>query len=143
MTSEIPEKLYFKIGEVADITGIKPYVLRYWEKEFPSIRPQKTRTNQRVYQKKDVEAVLLIKSLLYENKFTIAGAREKLKELKLNPEEREKLLLVSETIKTGDLFEKLNDNKKSMKDAAEWRETLTAWRNSLGLVIERLKNVAN
>lgn len=142
MISEIPEKLYFKIGEVADITGIKPYVLRYWEKEFPSIRPQKTKTNQRVYQKRDVEAVLLIKSLLYDNKFTIAGAREKLKELKLNPEEKEKLLATAETVRTGDLFGDLNE-KKSMKDKAEWRESLTLWRTGLGRAIELLKNSAN
>jgi len=142
LISEIPEKLYFKIGEVADITGIKPYVLRYWEKEFPSIRPQKTKTNQRVYQKRDVEAVLLIKSLLYDNKFTIAGAREKLKELKLNPEEKEKLLATAETVRTGDLFGDLNE-KKSMKDKAEWRESLTLWRTGLGRAIELLKNSAN
>jgi len=142
LTAEIPEKLYFKIGEVADITGIMPYELRYWEKEYPSIKPHKTRTNQRVYQKKDVEAVLLIKSLLYEYKYTIAGARDKLKELKQTSERKEEIPVpaVSDTVETGDLFGNWSE-KKSMKDAEEWRKTLTIWRDGLGRVIERLKNI--
>lgn len=72
------DKLYFKIGEVAEIVGVEPYVLRYWESEFPVLRPQKSRTKQRVYRRKDVETVLKIKHLLYERKFTIAGARQEL-----------------------------------------------------------------
>ncbi len=72
------DKLYFKIGEVSEIVGVEPYVLRYWESEFPSLRPQKSRTKQRVYRRKDVETVLKIKHLLYDRKFTIAGARQEL-----------------------------------------------------------------
>ncbi|MBL7686191.1 MAG: MerR family transcriptional regulator [Deltaproteobacteria bacterium] len=77
----IPDKLYFKIGEVADLVGVKPYVLRYWETEFPDIAPGKSRTNQRLYKRKEVEKVLLIRDLLYKEKFTINGARKRIKEL--------------------------------------------------------------
>jgi DNA-binding transcriptional MerR regulator len=79
--SELPDKQYFKIGEVARITGVKPHVLRYWETEFSSIRPQKTRTNQRLYRRRDVELLLQIKQLLYQEGFTIAGANKRLREL--------------------------------------------------------------
>ena len=72
------DKLYFKIGEVAEIVDVPAYVLRYWETEFKSIRPQKSRSQQRVYRRKDVETLLRIKSLLYDKKFTIAGARQEL-----------------------------------------------------------------
>jgi DNA-binding transcriptional MerR regulator len=75
---ELPDKLFFKIGEVARLAGVKQYVLRFWETEFPSIRPQKSKTNQRLYSRKDVEAVLAVKHLLYERKFTIEGARRHL-----------------------------------------------------------------
>jgi DNA-binding transcriptional MerR regulator len=70
------DKLYFKIGEVAEIVGVEAYVLRYWETEFRALRPQKSRSKQRVYRRKDVETVLKIKHLLYERRFTIAGARQ-------------------------------------------------------------------
>ncbi len=74
----IPEKLFFKIGEVCDITGIQAHVLRYWESEFPTLAPQKNRAGQRTYRKRDVEMVLRIKELLYEDQYTIAGAKKKL-----------------------------------------------------------------
>ncbi|MBV1859784.1 MAG: MerR family transcriptional regulator [Nannocystaceae bacterium] len=74
------DKLYFKIGEVAEIVGVPAYVLRYWETEFRAVKPQKSRTQQRVYRRRDVETLLKIKQLLYMEKFTIAGARQKLKE---------------------------------------------------------------
>lgn len=73
------DKLYFKIGEVAQIVGVPAYVLRYWETEFKVIRPQKSRTQQRVYRRRDVETLLKIKHLLYAKKFTIAGARQQLR----------------------------------------------------------------
>ena len=76
----VPDKPYFKIGEVADIVGVKASVLRYWETEFRSIKPEKTRTNQRVYSRKGVERILRIRELLYDQGFTIAGARKKLRE---------------------------------------------------------------
>jgi DNA-binding transcriptional MerR regulator len=74
------DKLYFKIGEVAEIVGVPAYVLRYWESEFKTIKPQKSRTQQRVYRRRDVATLLRIKHLLYDQKFTIAGARAQLKE---------------------------------------------------------------
>lgn len=77
---DFPDKLYFKIGEVTKITGIKQHVLRYWESEFPFIRPQKNQSNQRLYRRRDVEAVLAIKHLLYDKKFTIDGARKQLRD---------------------------------------------------------------
>jgi len=76
----VPEKPYFKIGEAARICGVEPYVLRYWETEFRSLRPQKTQSQQRLYRRKDVELLLQIRHLLYEKRFTIAGARARLRE---------------------------------------------------------------
>src|SRR5258707_10781500 len=73
---EIPNKLYFRIGEVAKLAGIKPYVLRFWETEFSGLGPKKSGTGQRLYRRKDVELVLEIKRLLYEKRFTIEGARK-------------------------------------------------------------------
>jgi DNA-binding transcriptional MerR regulator len=75
---EIPDKLYFRMGEVSRLVGVKPYVLRYWETEFPAIAPKKVGSNHRMYRRKDVEALLEIKRLLYEKRFTIAGARKAL-----------------------------------------------------------------
>ena len=73
---EIPDKLYFRIGEVARLAGIKPYVLRFWETEFGGLGPKKSGTGHRLYRRKDVELVLEIKRLLYEKRFTIEGARK-------------------------------------------------------------------
>jgi DNA-binding transcriptional MerR regulator len=74
--TEIPDKLYFRIGDVARLAGIKPYVLRFWETEFPVLGPKKSGTGHRLYRRKDVEMVLEIKRLLYEQRFTIEGARK-------------------------------------------------------------------
>lgn len=76
----IPEKLYFRIGEVAHLCRLPAYVLRFWETEFPQLRPVKSSTGQRMYRKRDVENVLRIRKLLYEDGFTIAGARSHLRE---------------------------------------------------------------
>jgi DNA-binding transcriptional MerR regulator len=73
--TEIPDKRYFRIGEVSAITGLESYVLRYWETEFPKIKPARSRSGQRLYKRRDVELILQIKDLLYQKKFTIAGAR--------------------------------------------------------------------
>jgi DNA-binding transcriptional MerR regulator len=75
---EIPDKLYFKIGEVSELLGLEPYVLRYWESEFPVLSPKKSGTGHRLYRRKDVELLLRIKHLLYERRFTIEGARQSL-----------------------------------------------------------------
>ena len=73
---EIPDKLYFRIGEVSRLTGVKQYVLRFWESEFPGLGPKKSGTGHRLYRRKDVEMVLEIKRLLYDKRFTIEGARK-------------------------------------------------------------------
>src|SRR6267142_6164568 len=74
----IPEKLFFKIGEVCELAGVQAHVLRYWESEFSMLAPQKNRAGQRVYRKRDVEIALRIKELLYEDQYTIAGAKKRL-----------------------------------------------------------------
>lgn len=79
MDPKIPDKLYFKIGEVADIAGVKPHVLRYWESEFAAIRPTKSRSKQRLYRRQDIELILRLKDLLYNQGFTISGARKQLR----------------------------------------------------------------
>ncbi len=75
----LPDKLYFRIGEVATIVGVQPHVLRYWETEFRSVRPTKSRRGQRVYSRRDVETLLKVKELLYGHGYTIAGAKRKLR----------------------------------------------------------------
>ena len=79
-TPELPDKLYFRIGEVAKLLGVKPYVLRYWETEFSIIRPGKTRARHRLYRRKDVETLLEIRRLLYRERYTIEGAKRRLRE---------------------------------------------------------------
>lgn len=76
---QIPDKLYFKIGDVARIAGVRPYVVRYWETEFSALRPEKTRSGQRLYKRQDVQRLLDIKRLLYDEGYTIAGARRRLR----------------------------------------------------------------
>ena len=74
--TKIPDKRYFRIGEVSAITGVEPYVLRYWETEFPKIKPARSRSGQRLYKKRDIEILLQVKELLYQRKYTIAGAKK-------------------------------------------------------------------
>ncbi|MDP9055309.1 MAG: MerR family transcriptional regulator [Acidobacteriota bacterium] len=83
--SAIPDKLFFRIGEVSQLVGVEPYVLRYWESEFPGLSPRKSNTGQRMFRRKDVEMLLNIKQLLYDRKFTIEGARKALKSVKSAP----------------------------------------------------------
>src|SRR5450755_2433808 len=100
---EIPDKLYFRIGEVARLAGIKPYVLRFWETEFHSLGPRKSGTGHRLYRRKDVEQVLEIKRLLYEKRFTIEGARKFLEtRTKSEPARAAKLAKAKKV--QGDLF---------------------------------------
>ena len=89
MSDALPQKLYFRIGEVAGIVGVEPHVLRYWEREFRSIRPTKSARGQRVYSRRDVENLLRVRELLYTQGFTIAGAR---KQLTRSPREEEQAL---------------------------------------------------
>jgi len=87
-TPEIPDKLYFKIGEVSGLLGVEPYVLRYWETEFAVLSPKKSGTGHRLYRRKDVELLLRIKNLLYERRFTIEGARQALQAETRSPKVR-------------------------------------------------------
>ena len=76
MDIEIPDKTYFRIGEVSKILGVEPYVVRYWETEFKTVKPIRTKSEQRLYRKKDLEELALIRNLLYRDRFTIAGAKK-------------------------------------------------------------------
>lgn len=82
MDESIPDKTYFRIGEVAKLLNVQPYVIRYWESEFKSVRPIRTRSDQRLYRRQDVLQLLLIRRLLYEENFTINGARKQLQRMR-------------------------------------------------------------
>lgn len=84
----IPDKLFFRIGEVSELIGVEAYVLRYWESEFKTLSPRKSESGQRMFRRKDVELLLRIKHLLYERKFTIEGARKALAEKQAAPERK-------------------------------------------------------
>jgi DNA-binding transcriptional MerR regulator len=101
MASRLPDKIYFKIGEVSEIVGVEPYVLRYWETEFELLRPSKAPSRHRLYKKRDVELLLEIKRLLYSDGFTIEGARKKLKETKKEEKEQLKLPLADQKYKNA------------------------------------------
>ena len=81
MGTTIPDKTYFKIGEAASLVGVKPYIVRYWEKEFRGLRPSKTKSGQRLFRRKDIQLLFVIRALLYEQRFTIEGARRRIKEM--------------------------------------------------------------
>lgn len=93
----IPNKMAFKIGEAADMVGVKQYVLRYWESEFDALRPKKSKNGQRVYSRRDVETALMIKKLLYTDRFSIEGARAALKSLKSQVKEEKVLKTLAST----------------------------------------------
>ena len=101
MPPRLPEKIYFKIGEVSEIVGVEPYVLRYWETEFDLLKPSKAPSKHRLYKKRDVELLLDIKRLLYTEGFTIEGARKKLKESKKEEKNQLKLPLAEQKYKTA------------------------------------------
>lgn len=114
----IPDKLFYRINEVSSITQIKPYVLRYWETEFPMLSPEKDDSDQRRYRKSDIEMILQIKDLLYKEKFTIAGARKQLR----NPREAAPQPVKSETA---------TPVKVDLKRARRINETLTSLRGDI------------
>lgn len=96
--ARIPDKLAFKIGEVADLLTVKAYVLRYWETEFEILKPKKSKHNQRMYERRDVENLMLIKKLLYRDRFSIEGARSALKKLKKDNVRVKQIKTISERI---------------------------------------------
>jgi len=101
MAPRLPEKIYFKIGEVSEIIGVEPYVLRYWETEFEVLKPSKAPSKHRLYKKRDVELLIEIKRLLYTEGFTIEGARKKLKESKKEEKNQLKLPLTEQKYKSA------------------------------------------
>ena len=112
-TEETADKRYYRIGEVSRITEVKPYVLRYWESEFRWMAPQKSRSKQRLYRRRDIDIILLIKKLLYEQRFTIAGARRKLRELGVGRALEEGTLLVETNHR--DRFRKLRHELQAIR----------------------------
>jgi DNA-binding transcriptional MerR regulator len=121
-----PEKRYYRIGEVSRITGVKPYVLRYWESEFRFMSPQKSRSQQRLYRRRDIDIILLVKKLLYEQRFTIAGARKKLREMG-----------VGRALETGTLAVETDHRARYRRIRDELREI----RSLLGEAVERAPSV--
>ncbi|HVO28029.1 MAG TPA: MerR family transcriptional regulator [Candidatus Margulisiibacteriota bacterium] len=97
---QLPDKLYFKIGEVAAIVGVPAYVLRYWESEFSIVRPSKSRSRHRLYRRRDVETLLQIKRLLHDERFTIEGARKRLKTLQKEERQQAELPLGDRAYRT-------------------------------------------
>ncbi len=113
---QIPDKLFFTIREVSEITGVKSYILRYWEKQFKILKPVRSIGGQRAYRKKDIEMVLLIHGLLYKDGFTIDGAKKKLKDVRKNEVQMEINFRELELVETiGKLKKKLTDLKKTME----------------------------
>jgi len=104
MDSIIPEKAFFRIGEVSKILSVEPYVIRYWETEFKTIKPVRTKSAQRLYRKKDVEELLTIRNLLYQQRFTISGAKKQLLQMRSKDEaahkdgDHEKLVFIKKEL---------------------------------------------
>jgi DNA-binding transcriptional MerR regulator len=102
MGENIPDRMFYRIKEVCDIAGVKPYVLRYWEQEFKDIKPSKSSTGQRLYKRKDLDTILMIKRLLYEKRYTIDGARKYLMNQKrVLGEIRQDLLEIADILEKG------------------------------------------
>ncbi|MGI8811285.1 MAG: MerR family transcriptional regulator [Pyrinomonadaceae bacterium] len=112
----IPEKIYFKIGEVCELVGVQAHVLRYWETEFSMLAPQKNRSGQRSYRRRDVEIALRIKQLLYDEMFTIAGAKKK---LQVELRENTKLKIVQPEIKAASEYLRPVDSPSLFDDELE------------------------
>jgi len=116
---KIPDKLYFRISEVGKLTALEPYVLRYWESEFKLIRPLRTKSRHRLYRRKDLEILFEIKKLLYEEQYTIAGAKKRLEEiareekrdLEVNPDENDYKKILHATLNELKALRKLLANK--------------------------------
>lgn len=116
-TQSIPDKLFFKIGDVSKIADTKPHVLRYWESEFGILQPVKSKSGQRVYRRKDVELVLQIKNLLHSQGYTIEGAKKKLKEREVIPEESGGQLNLA--LDKGKLKETIMELKEELRNIVE------------------------
>lgn len=117
---QLPDKLYFRIGEVADIVGVEPHVLRYWETEFRAVKPEKSRKGQRVYSRRDVDVLLKVKDLLYGHRYTIAGAKRKMR---------------------ADGLEPADDGDPETREVKRLREALTAIRSDLAQAIQDIDEI--
>jgi DNA-binding transcriptional MerR regulator len=118
----LPAKLYFRIGEVAELVGVEPHVLRYWEREFRAIRPTKSAKGQRVYSRRDVENLMRVRELLYREGFTIAGAKKKLQRAGVEPKEGS------------------GEADLDARDTAKLREQLVAMRGEIEAFLEELES---
>ncbi len=112
-SSSIPDKMFFKIGEVSQLTGIKPHVLRYWESEFKLIRPQKSNIGQRVYRRRDVEIILRLKQLLHDERYTIEGAKKKIAR---QAKQKEKQPLLTPPEKLAEILKRQEQELRSIID---------------------------
>lgn len=117
---KIPQKMAFKIGEVAELLDVKPYVLRYWESEFDFLKPKKSKHNQRMYERKDVETLFLLKKLLYHDRFSIEGARAAMKKLKKDHTRFKQIRSVKEHVdeakdKLFDILDDITDFRAMLK----------------------------
>ena len=118
-TPQIPDRLFFRIGDVSQLAGVEAYVLRFWEGEFPSLAPKKTSTGQRQYRRKDVETVLEIKRLLYDEGYTIAGARKAMRtrsKQKKRPTKGERSPMLFPTAVSNDGGPDLSGIKKELRE---------------------------
>ncbi|MFQ6112561.1 MAG: MerR family transcriptional regulator [bacterium] len=113
------KKLYYSISEVSKITSLKPYVLRYWETEFPELRPSKNRAGNRIYRINDIKIIFLIKKLLYSEKYTIEGARQRLKALRNRESSQLDLSLDDVKVKKENLIHEIRQNLKEIIDILE------------------------
>ncbi len=115
MEEKAIKKLYYSIAEVSEITGLKPYVLRYWETEFTELKPAKNRAGNRIYKKNDIQVIFLIKRLLYQQKYTIEGAKQRLIKMK-NNKQQPKLQLSFSSLKRDDLIKDIKAELEAMLD---------------------------
>lgn len=118
---EVPiKKLYYSISEVSRITSLKPYVLRYWETEFPDLRPAKNRAGNRIYRKSDIELIFLIKRLLYTDKYTIEGARQRLRQLRKGDQQNGRPSL--KLLVADDMLQEIKSGLREILDILDGRE---------------------
>lgn len=134
---ELPPKLFFRIGEVAGLVGVEPHVLRYWEREFRSIRPTKSAKGQRVYSRKDVENLLRVRDLLYRDGFTIAGAKKKLTDPRApEPRARERAPISERDVAVAPI----SDPKPALEEETRVREKLVALRAEVEAFLAELSS---
>jgi len=138
----IPEKIFFKIGEVCDLVGVQAHVLRYWETEFPMLSPKKNKSGQRTYRRKDVEIALRIKDLLYEELFTIAGAKKRLQsEIRGGGKSKKKAAQASKEIQPGEQPSLIEDSAAESAGAAGSFELDDKKRDALKSLVSQLLEV--